>query len=281
MSVFGRRAARWAAGAATGVAPWGRQRLLLMLSGALVLVLALVIGVGLAVWYTVGGSLRTTPAATALVPANGLSLRDRIAAEPMAGVDPQAAYTPDSTIQDTPTMLVPLPADDDLGLAEVAVGFPHTPAGAVAQWAAIERRVLEAMDLQVARKVHQEWVLPGGPALAQWELTRSVQAFLTSARQSGQRKDVSTLVAATPAGAIVKGADGPDWVLACVLLDVRVVVKAEARMGYGLCARMLWVGDRWLVGAGAQPAVAPSTWPGSATAARAGWLAWVDGEGGR
>lgn len=277
--MIGRRgiSARHKAGAGEA---WGRRRLLAMVAGAAVVVVALVVGLALSVWYALGGSMRTPTANGAASAAVGddLPVRERIAAAPMAVVDRQAAYTPEPAAVNSPTMRVPLPADDDPGLAGVAVGFPHSPAGAVGQWAAIERRVLEAMDLQVADEVRRAWVLPGGPSLAEWELTRSVQAFLASAKQAGQRKDTSTLVAASPAGALVKGSDGPDWVLACVLLDVRAVVNVEARTGYGLCARMVWVEDRWMVGPGSQPATAPSTWPGSASATRAGWLTWVDAE---
>lgn len=275
LRMFGRRR-----GSQLQVPPvaWDRRRLVAMLAAALVVLVALLAGVGMTVWYAVGGSLRAAPtvAATADAAPQAGSVRDRIAAAPMASLDRQAAFTPESSVDNTALMSVPLPFDDDLGVAEVAVGFPHTPAGAVGQWAAIERRVLEAMDTSVLSNVHEAWVAPGGPGIAEWDLTRSVQAFLTSARQSGHAKDVSTLVSARPAGAMVKGTDGPDWVLACVLLDVRVVVNAEARMGYGLCARMVWVTDRWMVGPGAQPAPAPSAWPGSATAAGAGWLAWRD-----
>jgi len=41
----------------------------------------------------------------------------------------------------------------------------------------------------------------------------------------------------TPAAIQIKGTDGPDWVAACVLLDVRATLRAEARMGYGTCER--------------------------------------------
>ena len=36
----------------------------------------------------------------------------------------------------------------------------------------------------------------------------------------------------------MKGVDGPDWLVACVLLEVRATISAEARMGYGYCERM-------------------------------------------
>mgnify|MGYP000865856298 CR=1 FL=1 len=85
------------------------------------------------------------------------------------------------------------------------------------------------------------------------------------------RSCFTTWVAATPAAAILKGVDGPDWALACVLMDVQVAIRTDARMGYGFCARMQWspTEQRWLIAAGSQPAAAPSTWPGSRAAAAA------------
>ena len=76
----------------------------------------------------------------------------------------------------------------------------------------------------------------------------------------------------------MKGSDGPDWAVACVLLDVQAWIKTESRMGYGLCSRMEWVDGRWQIAAGAEPAPAPSAWPGSNAAVAAGWLTWREGE---
>ena len=115
--------------------------------------------------------------------------------------------------------------------------------------------------------------------MEEWELTGNVQAFLNSARQAGAEKDITTLVQVQPAAGLVKGVDGPDWVVACVLLDVRVAIRAESRAGYGWCQRMEWIGDRWRIAAGAAPAPAPSVWPGSQAALDAGWLTWVDDVG--
>jgi len=82
-------------------------------------------------------------------------------------------------------------------------------------------------------------------------------------------------VVATPAGAQVKGTDGPGWVLACVLLDMRATITADARMGYGYCERMQWRSGRWMIAPGTPPARAPSTWPGSDLSIKAGWRTWA------
>ena len=131
--------------------------------------------------------------------------------------------------------------------------------------------------------------MPGGVGLARWQVTGSVQAFL-GATGMGTARDLTAVVRAIPAAAIVKGVDGPDWVLACVLFDVHATVVTSARVGYGDCQRMQWqpdpdtgtttgarsgVGGRWMIGPGAAAVRAPSVWPGSDLAARAGWRRWV------
>ncbi|MCA0307401.1 MAG: hypothetical protein LCH87_08590 [Actinobacteria bacterium] len=258
--------------------PWSRNRLLAMLAGIGVALCVLLAGLAIAVWSAVVEPAPTAPAATVKQPdGRAGSVRDRIAAAPMASVDPDAAFSPDPATTQIRQILIPV-ASVEAGPAGVPAGFPHTPQGAVGQLAAIEKTVLESMSLPVARDIHQAWVQPGGPAVEDWELTRDVEAFLAAGRQGGQAKDVTTLVSATPAAAILKGVDGPDWVVACVLMDVQVAIRTDARMGYGFCARMQWspTEQRWLIAAGSQPAAAPSTWPGSRAAAAAGWLSWTE-----
>lgn len=262
--------------------PWSRTRLLVLLGAGTAAAVLLAGGLVLGVIHVVTGT-PTDPRseATPLVPdvpvSAPVSLRDQIAAEPMLSVDADAAYTPDPALTPAGVIVVPLPIDGR-GPAGVATQLPRTPEGAVAQLAAIEQQVLESMSLPVAREVWQAWTLPGAPGFEQWELTRNVQAFLTSARQGGDTKDDTTIVKAIPVAGLVKGTDGPDWVVACVLLDVRAVVAVEARMGYGHCSRMQWADGRWQIAPGDPPAPAPSTWPGSQLAVEAGWLTWTTDE---
>ncbi len=273
------RAERRAARLARASQPWERQRLLLLF-GALVTAAGLMVaGLGLAVWYAVTGTGSRAPrdsesSSAASVAAASGDPRDEIAARPMLAVDRSAAFTPDVTTRQVGSIMIPS-ATVDLGEADVPTGFPHTPQGAVGQLAAIEKAVLESMSLPTAKAVHQAWVAPTGPSFESWELTRNVQSFLTSAKQTGTEKDITTLVSVTPAAALVKGTDGPDWTVACVLADVRAAITVESRMGYGWCQRMQWIDGRWMIAAGTVPAAAPSVWPGSALAVEAGWLTWT------
>lgn len=262
-----------------GLQPWTRERLLLALAAGAVVIATLIAGLGLILLQVfippTSAETPGTPAPATLPDTSGV--RDRIAAEPMASLDPAAATRPDPATEITPTLRIPHP---DLGRGPAGVPvYGHTPEGAVAQLAAIDRQVLEAMSLPQAREVHAAWVLPGGPAFAEWDLTVNISGFLRGARQ-GATKDAPTVVRVAPAGGLVKGSDGPDWLVACVLLDVRAAIQGEYRMGWAHCQRMQWQDGRWLIAPGAQPAAAPSAWPGSKAALAAGWLAWVeDGEG--
>lgn len=257
---------------------WPRWRLLSALGGLAVTALVLLAGLALAVFYLVAPAAGIpTPDRPALPtnpeqPALGDAARDAIAAAPMLHVAPEASRPTSPAAVTAPDL--PVPAPTTTGPAGVATGFPRTPEGAVAQLAAIEVRVLEAMSVPVANQVHTAWVLPGGPPVGVWELTTNVQAFLAAAGQESNVRDETTFVQVLPAGGLVKGVDGPEWTLACVLVEVRATILSDARIGYGHCARMQWHQDRWLIAPGIPPAQAPSTWPASQAALDAGWRTW-------
>src|SRR5699024_1375301 len=100
-------------------------------------------------------------------------------------------------------------------------------------------------------------------------------SFLSAADQAGQTRQADLAVVPTPAAAQVKGTDGDDWVLACVLLDVRASLSHEGRMAYGHCEAMTWQADRWVIDTGVEVAQAPSPWPGTDLANQAGWRTWA------
>lgn len=259
--------------------PWPRWRLLATLAGIAAAALVLLVGLALAVADLAVPDRVAGPPASATTPvpdgaARGDAYRDQVAAAPMLRVRAADAYTPG--VATTPAEPIAIPNATAEGAAGVRTGFPRTPEGAVAQLAALEVRVFEAMSMPVTRGVHEAWVADGGPAFDAWELTGHVQSFLTRVGVTAGERDESMLLAATPAAGLVKGTDGPDWVLACVLLDVQASITADARIGYGHCARMIWSTDRWLVGPGTPPARAPSVWPGSELAVAAGWRPWTE-----
>jgi len=260
---------------------WDRRRLLVVLACVVAAVTLLLVGLGYAVYFALTsatGTAKPVPATAAARLASGPQVargeahRDEIASAPMLAVGPadSRASTPAAVAGPTIT----IPASTRPGPALVPAGFPRTPQGAVAQLAAIETTVLQGMSIAAANQVYEQWALPGGVGVPGWEITQDVQAFLTTA-QMGSEKDMASSVVATPAAAQVKGTDGPGWVVACVLLDMRATITADAAMGYGYCERMQWHAGRWMIAPGTPPARAPSTWPGSDLSIKAGWRTWV------
>ena len=247
---------------------WGRARLMSALVGILLAGVTLIGGLVALIRDPRDAALPYDDYVAQPVPAHPrTSVRDAIAAAPMLDAAPADARrgTPSLT---TPEPLA-IPAPTTQGPAEVPSGFPHTPTGAVGQLAAIDATVLTAMDIPVARDVYDHWTLPGAPALEAWGPTAAVRAFRTASNTTGP-----VAVAVTPVAAQIKGTDGPDWVLACVLHRIDAALTRAASIAYGRCERLQWSDDRWVVAPGPSPAAAPSTWPGTDLAAAAGWRPW-------
>jgi hypothetical protein len=250
----------------------------MILAAAVLMILLLVVGFVVAahdaarsVWRT--DSSGPGPAANDHQHGSAPMSRDAMAAEPMMQVEPaDSRPTAPGPIAGP---VIEIPPATHTGPAGIPAGYPHTPEGAVGQLAAIGVAVLQGMSVTYTNDVYSRWALPGGVGVARWQMTANVQAFLGAARM-GQQKDMAASLVAVPAAGQVKGIDGPDWVVACALLDVRATISADARMGYGYCERMQWQNRRWMIAPGNPPAKAPSTWPGSQLSIQAGWRSWID-----
>ena len=299
------RAARAAQAASAGPLEWSRPKLLAALVLVLVLALALLTGAGLWVWlsvhpaseHTTGAS--TTSASTIGVSTAGVSdtgasagtrdgvltgsgpsgprapagavvtaQRDALAAAAMPPADPAAAQPSPLSTRDPGTITLPSPTGT--GPAAIPAGFPPTPQGALGQLAAIDTDVLNTTTLVRAREVVAVWAAPAGPTAESWSGVKAVAGFLSAAGLSGTGGS-GLAVQATPMMGLVKAVDGPDWVVVCVDFEVDATLKRTARVAVADCQRMVFDGARWLLGPGAEPALAPSIWPGTDTAITAGW----------
>jgi len=255
----------------TPITPWSRWRILVTLIGTVAVVVAMVVGV--AILVVVRSDVRPDPTSAPSSPGKSAEQRrDLIAAAAMRPTRPEEARPGTPPAAEQPGTF-PVPTATTEGPAGVPSGFPHTAAGAVGQLAAIQVTAIRRMSIDTTADIHRAWVAPGGPTLAEWRLTGAVRSFLAGAGM-GPVKDRGTLLTVVPVGALVKGTDGPDWVVACVLLDVTAVVVRDSRVAYGVCERMEWTSGRWRVSPGTQPAPAPCTWPGTPAAVEAGWLGW-------
>jgi hypothetical protein len=163
-----------------------------------------------------------------------------------------------------------LPPSTTVGPAGVPAGFAHTPAGALAQLAGIDTAALDSASVGGARAVIDHWAAPGGPTAATWTGVRAMADFLSAAGLSAGKPPDLALVA-TPLMGLVKATDGGDWVVACVDFEVDATLAQTARVAVADCQRMAWAGSRWVVGPGAEPAVAPSIWPGTGASIDAGY----------
>ena len=202
----------------------------------------------------------------------GAAYRDQIAAAPMLAVTDDAMLPGDGA--DAAPEAIGIPAGLAPGPAQNLTGIPLTPEGAIGQLTQIDLAVLQSMSPSTAAEVYRAWALPGGIGPDRWWITQSVQRFL-SAASMGEVLDPGSAVVVEPAAALVKGTDGPDWLVACVLLKVTATYRQEGQVAFAHCERMQWVGGRWMISPGVPPAPAPATWPGTELASEAGWHPWV------
>ncbi len=270
-----------------GTAPeWSRQKLLVALSLVAVLAVASLAGVGLWVWFLLHPHPTADPAAAgaapvpaAAAPADAGSAasaaqaavsarRDAAAAAPMRAADPAAAQPAVLSVRDPGS--IDLPAATGPGPVGIPTGFPHTPEGALAQLVAIDTDVLNTATLDHARQVIAGWAAPGGPTGESWSAVKALAGFHSAAGLSGGPSPGLSM-RATPMMGLVKATDGPDWTVVCVDFEVDATLARTARVAAADCQRMAWDGDRWIVGPGAEPALAPSIWPGTDAAIDAGY----------
>jgi hypothetical protein len=198
-----------------------------------------------------------------------LAREDELAARPMVQLPPSAARPqPLATTTAGPPIALP-PGTDANGPA--TSGFPQTPDGALAQLAAIDVAALQDLDPQRVVSVHAWAALPGSVPLDEWTPAVAVDTARVAAGQPDDAAELSSVF--TPLAGQIKGTVGDSFVVACVLGEWQITYRSTSRAGAGDCQRMVWDEGRWRIGPGAQPAYAPSAWPGSADAVRAGWRA--------
>ena len=262
--------------AAGPAAAWTRNKLLALLAGAVLVVVLLLAGVGLAVWYALtpeDPSAATSPGAAtadkAVPPSAGTDpRRDALAAAPMPTAGQSDAMPGPLSTRDPG--VIELPRATGTGPAEVPTGFPHTPEGALAQLAAIDVTAMQTGSIAGVQDVIRGWAAPGGPTTQSWTGTRGMAHMLSSAGLSGGGSPQLAVVV-RPAMGLIKGTVGPDFAVVCVDYEFTVTLARTARIAIADCQRMVWDTDRWLIGPGPEPAPAPSVWPGTDLAIEVGY----------
>ena len=76
---------------------------------------------------------------------------------------------------------------------------------------------------------------------------------------------------------LIKGTVGADFVVPCVdfVITASTTSGTAQRVAAADCQRMVWAGDRWVIGPGDEPAPAPALWPGSQESFDAGYQ-WLE-----
>lgn len=194
--------------------------------------------------------------------------RDDLAATPLPQVDPAAAQPAAVSMRDPGTLT--LPAATRTGPSGVPTGFPHSPAGALAQLAAIDQTAMQSGSLSGVRAVINGWALPGGPTGQSWSGVVAMADLLDAAGLSGGGSGQLAL-AVTPLMGLLKGQLGADFVVPCVDFEVDVTLAATSRTAAADCQRMVWTGDVWMVGPGVEPSSPPSVWPDTDSAIAVGY----------
>ena len=274
---------------------WGREKLLAVLVGGVVVVALLGAGLVLAVIDALPPSQDSSArssAGSAAAPAGRLQpgvatagpgpgsggiavggstasdSLDELADRPMPSVPESASHPMRVSLADPGEPIV-LPTADSSGPAGVATGFPQTPQGALAQLAAVDSAALGSASLLGARAVIAGWAMPGGPTPASWSGVRAIAGLLDAAGTSGGSGGLA--VVAIPAMGLIKGTVGTGAVVACVDFEVDVTLNSTARGALADCQRMVWAGERWMIGPGAEPADPPSVWPSTDLARQVGY----------
>jgi len=195
--------------------------------------------------------------------------RDELAARPMPTV-PESASRPAPVSDRDPGAPIVLPPATVTGPAGVPTGYPHTPEGAMAQMAAIDQTAVQSGSLSGAREVISAWALPGGPTTTSWSGVRAMSTLLDATGLSGGGSAQLAIVL-TPLMGQIKGSVGPDFVVPCVDFELDVTLQQTARGATADCQRMVWNGDRWIIGPGDEPAQPPSVWPDTDLAISVGY----------
>jgi hypothetical protein len=246
---------------------WGPARLLVLLVVSATVALAVLTGLALPV---ITALTEDEPDAErqAAVPTTEVSQQDALAAAPMPTANPDDALP--GPVSNQAAGVLEVPRATGVGPADVPTGFPRTPGGALAQLAAIDVTAMESGSVDGVRRVIAEWAASGSPTPETWSGVNGMARLLSAAGLSSAGSPQLAIVV-RPLMGLVKGTVGPDFAVVCVDFEFTVTVEQTSRIAIADCQRMVWTGDRWLIGPGPEPAPAPSVWPGTEAAVAAGY----------
>ena len=234
---------------------WTRLRVQILLGIVVVVILALVVGGAWSVINMLTGSSTSDRVGSE----SAQSAHDQLADKELSEAPVEAAQPGSLSSGETGTIEIPPPTE--VGAVGVATGYPRTPEGALAQLAAIDTTALASASVRVAQDVITEWAAPGGP---------------TAESMSSEASSSLTIAVEAKMG-FIKGTVGDDFVIPCIDFIVTATPTSgqPQQVAAADCQRMVWQDHRWVIGEGAEPAPAPSLWPGSQASFDTGYQ-WLE-----
>ncbi|WP_034271146.1 hypothetical protein [Haloechinothrix halophila] len=257
------------------------------LAGIAVLIVAVVTGIAIVViTHRVtcpDNTTSATPAAPATssaasssstpVTPNDTDAEERaLAARPMVRLPAQAAQ-PQAMTTATAGPEIDVPEPRVTAARWIPGGFPPTPEGALGQLKALNETALAAGDPQVYARAYRDMSRAGAPDPDSTGLF-SLLTRLRATAELPATGSVSGLSAAFEVnhGQVKGTATDGTYVVVCVLGQFSVDYQGQVvTAGVGDCQAMRWTGIAWRIAAGTLAAPAPSAWPGSADAVKAGY----------
>lgn len=252
---------------------WTRRKLQVLLGIAALIVCALVAGAAVSVAAMLRGDSPGSPPAAGFDGPLRSSSEDELARASLPAAALEDAQP--GPVSSATTGTITLPTAHALGPVDVPTGYPHTPAGALAQLISIDRAAIEPAQVARAQEVIGGWAAPGGPSPESWSGVAAVAALLTSAGAPATGATDMRIRMEASMG-FIKGTVGADFVVPCVDFVVTASTdRGSTEVAVADCQRMVWSEGRWMIGPGAEPAPAPSLWPGSQASIDAGYQ-WLD-----
>lgn len=242
------------------------------------LLIGAVVAVVIAHYATAPAPTSTAPAVTTAAPTappsagGGVADENALAAQPMVQLPAQAAQ-PQAMTTATAGPAIAVPKPTITTGRWIPGGFPGTPEGALGQLKTLDETAMSAADPQVYGRGFRELAEPGAPDPG----STGLASLLTSLRSRAQLPATGSVTGLSASyqvthGQIKGSTSGGRFVVACVLGQFSVGVNGQVvSVGIGDCQAMRWTGSEWRIASGALAAAAPSAWPGSADAVKAGY----------
>lgn len=215
---------------------------------------------------------RQSTAATAPAETGGTAEENALASRPMVQLPAQAAQ-PQAMTTATAGPAIAVPKAPAATGRWIPGGFPGTAEGALAQLKALDETALAAADPQVYGRAFRELAEPGAPDPG----STGLASLLTSLRARAQLPATGSIAGLAASYQVTHGqikgvASGGRYAVVCVLGQFSVGVDGQlVSVGIGDCQAMRWTGSAWKIASGPLAAPAPSAWPGSADAVKAGY----------